>query len=108
MEHYVVAQGVRAAENFARALLGSDVIHDEIDALVLRQIANDFRVDPWNGLELSRPVVFEMGPCEPSGGVRFPLGGETRFGFGWHAAVSTQHSALSISAMQGPCCCMGE
>src|SRR5712692_11201890 len=54
--------------------LGLGAIHDQVDTLMPHQIANDLGIDPLDGLKLSRPVVAKMGPGEPGGFVRLPLG----------------------------------
>ena len=57
--------------------LYSDVVILQQDAhpLDLRKFAHDLAVDPRNGLEAARPVVFVVRPGDPGGFVRFPLGG---------------------------------
>ena len=54
---------------------GRRIIDDQFDPLVPRQMANDFGVHPWNGLELARPVVAVVRPSQPGGVVRLPFGG---------------------------------
>src|SRR5580704_10343382 len=51
------------------------VLDKNSDALDLREMAHDVRVNPGNGSKFSRPVGFFMRPGEPGGGVRFPFGG---------------------------------
>jgi len=41
-------------------------------------VADDFAVDPGDGLELVRPVLRVMRPGDPCGGVRSPFGGHTK------------------------------
>src|SRR5438876_309378 len=56
---------------------GSRIVHNQLDALVTRKMANDFRVDPWDRFKFSRPIIEIMRPCKPGGSVRLPLGRET-------------------------------
>ena len=71
----IVRESVGALEHSARLPRCGRVVDDQFDALMLRQIANDFGVDPRNRLEFSRPVAVKVRPSQPRGGVRFPLGG---------------------------------
>src|SRR5580698_2530070 len=41
-------------------------------------MANNFRIDPADRLELARPVVFVMRPGQPGSRVRFPFGGHAQ------------------------------
>jgi hypothetical protein len=38
-------------------------------------VANDFGVDPGDGLEFAGPVLGVVGPGDPGGGVGSPFGG---------------------------------
>ena len=44
------------------------------------EMADDLGVDPGDGLELAGPVVGVVGPGDPGGGVRLPLGGHADWG----------------------------
>jgi len=55
--------------------LGRGVIDDQLDPLVPREIANDFRVDPGNRLKLAGPVAVIVRPGQPGSGVEFPFSG---------------------------------
>src|SRR5881628_2379614 len=70
----VVGQSISSFQNFARLPGRTCVIDDQLDVFVFRQITDDLRIDPRDGLEFSRPVTLIVGPREPCGGVRFPLG----------------------------------
>src|SRR5580765_2023434 len=71
----VVGERFRTFENSVSLPRRRGIVDDQFDPLVPREIANDLGINPWDGLELSRPVALVMRPCEPRGGVRFPLGG---------------------------------
>src|SRR5579864_2079351 len=75
METDVLVKDISNLQRFAGTLLRVGVVHDQLDSFVAREVANDFRIDPGNGLELSGPVAFEMRPGQPGCVVRFPLGG---------------------------------
>src|SRR5208337_4310979 len=59
----------------AGALFPTRVIDDQVYTLMPRQVADDLGIDPWNRLELTRPVAAEMRPGEPCGLVRLPVRG---------------------------------
>ena len=40
-------------------------------------MADDFAIDPGDGLEFARPVLGVVGPGDPGGGVRSPFGGHS-------------------------------
>src|SRR5579863_2283614 len=75
VEANVRGERVGAFEDAARASGRRGVADDQLDPLVLRQMADDLGINPGNRLKLSRPVAVEMRPGEPGGGVRLPLGG---------------------------------
>lgn len=51
-----------------------------MDVFATGEVADDFGVDPGDGLEFSGPVLGVVGPGDPGGGVEGPLG--------WHAVVA--------------------
>lgn len=67
--------GSLAAQHAGGALLGGEVVDEDVHVLDLREVADDLAVDPGDGLELAGPVLGVMGPGDPGGGVRGPLGG---------------------------------
>src|ERR1700728_567627 len=67
--------GPGAFENACRKLLCFGAFHENMDLLSCGEKPDDFGIDPWNGLKLSRPILMVMGPCQPGGLVRLPLGG---------------------------------
>ena len=67
--------GALAAEHAGGALFGGDVVDEDVDVFDLREVADDFAVDPGDGLEFVGPVLGVVGPGDPGGGVRSPLGG---------------------------------
>jgi len=83
VEAGVFVQSVGELECFAGALLGVGVIDDEVDALVTGERANDFRVDPWNGVEFAGLVAREVRPGEPGGLVGSQLGRHAEGGGCW-------------------------
>src|SRR5579859_1348122 len=83
----VGGKGVGAFENVARLSCRSRVLHDQVDALVFRQIADDLGIDPRDRLELLWPVILMVRPGEPSRRMGFP--------FRRHA-VAVADSALRI------------
>jgi hypothetical protein len=66
---------VGSLQHFAGLFFGGAVIHDQFYALVPSQIANDFCVDPGDGVELAGPISMVVGPSQPGCGVGFPFGG---------------------------------
>src|SRR5437762_2440135 len=77
MESNIPAQRARSIEHFARV---GRIIDDQLDALMPRMMANDFRVDPRDRLELAGPVIAIMRPRQPGGPVRLPFGREAHRG----------------------------
>jgi hypothetical protein len=71
----IVTECVRAFEDFAGAFLRSGIVDDQFDPFAASQVADDFPVDPRDGLKLSRPIVAMVGPSQPSGVMRFPFCG---------------------------------
>ena len=53
----------------------ASVVDEDVDVFDLREVADDLAVDPGDGLELAGPVLGVVGPGDPGGGVRGPLGG---------------------------------
>ena len=59
----------------------NDILIPHLKAIFdLGEVADDFGVDPGDGLEFSGPVLGVVGPRDPGGGVRGPLGGHTVVG----------------------------
>jgi hypothetical protein len=71
--------GSGAEEHATGAVLCGLVVDEDVDVLAAGEVADDLGVDPGDGLELSGPVLGVVGPGDPGGGVRGPLG--------WHAVV---------------------
>ena len=69
-------------QDLARALFRKRVVDDQVDAFVTGEVADDFGVDPRDGLEFPGPVAAVVGPGEPGGGVGLP--------FGRHAVARTR------------------
>ncbi len=67
--------GSGAAEEVGGAAFGVRGVDEDVDVFDLGEVANDLAVDPGDGLELAGPVVGIVGPGDPGGGVRAPLGG---------------------------------
>jgi hypothetical protein len=83
--------GMLAEEHVGCTLFGGEIVDEDVDVFDLREVADDFRVDPGDGLEFVGPVLGVVGPGDPGGGVRGPLGG--------HAvvlAVRCRHHCLSV------------
>jgi hypothetical protein len=64
------------------AALGGEVVDQDVDVFDAGEMADDLGVDPGDGLELAGPVVGVVGPGDPGGGVRGPLGGHAVDGGG--------------------------
>ena len=75
VEADVGGKSIGLLKDFAGLSGAGCVVDDQPDTFPFGEVADDFGVDPWDGLELSRPVALVVGPCEPGCGVRFPLGG---------------------------------
>jgi hypothetical protein len=67
--------GSGAAEVAGGAVFGGEVVDEDVDVFDLGEVADDFGVDPGDGLEFSGPVLGVVGPGDPGGGVGGPLGG---------------------------------
>ncbi len=65
---------LRADQHLASLRLGRFIVDQDVHLLDAREVANDLRVDPRNGLELARPVGAVVRPRDPGGLVRLPLG----------------------------------
>src|ERR1700751_1503669 len=65
MEADIVREGIAALENSAGLSRAGCVIDDQLDAFVLRQIADNLGVHPGNRLEFSRPIALIVRPREP-------------------------------------------
>ena len=86
--------GSGAEKDAVGAFFGGFVVDEDVDILNLGKVANDFGVDPGNGLKFSRPVFGVMGPGDPGGGVRSPLGGHAVGFVGWTGHVIFRHSSI--------------
>ncbi len=75
-------------EDAGGALLGGVVVDEDVDVFDAGEMADDFGVDPGDGLEFSRPVIGVVRPGDPGGGVRRPLGG--------HAVALVARSAVRL------------
>ena len=79
------------------AAFGGEVVDEDVDVFDAGEVADDFGVDPGDGLEFAGPVLGVVGPGDPGGGVWGPLGG--------HAVVlmggCLRHIPLSVA---GFCC----
>jgi hypothetical protein len=74
----------------ACAGLGAQVAgNEDPHVFVAREDADDLAVEVRDGFELAGPVGGLMGPGEPGGGVRFPLGGHAEGG-GAHGRSSVR------------------
>src|SRR6267378_6897333 len=62
-------------EHHARTLFPTRIIDDQVHTLMPRQIADDFGIDPWDRIELARPVAAKMRPSQPCRFVRLPFRG---------------------------------
>ncbi len=68
-----IGAGAGEATGGAGALGGTG--NDEVDDFARGEEADDFRVEPGDGLEFTGPVLAVVRPGEPCGLVRLPLGG---------------------------------
>ena len=67
--------GSGAAEHGGGAVFGGEVVDEDMDVFDLGEVADDFGVDPGDGLEFAGPVLGVVGPGDPGGSVGGPLGG---------------------------------
>ena len=72
--------GSGAAEVADGAVFGVGIVDEDVDGFDLGEVADDFGVDPGDGLEFSGPVLGVVRPGDPGGGVRSPLGGHAVVG----------------------------
>jgi hypothetical protein len=72
-----------ALEQAGGTALGDQVVDENVNILDARQMANDFCVDPGDGLEFVGPVFGVVGPGDPGGGMGGPLGGHTVVLIAW-------------------------
>ena len=75
--------GAAAAEDGGGAALGGEIVDQDADVFDAGEMADDLGVDPGDGPELAGPVGGVLGPGDPCGGVRLPLGWHT----GCHGAA---------------------
>jgi hypothetical protein len=66
--------GSGSAEVADGAIFGVGIVDQDVDGFDLGEVADDFGVDPGDGLEFSGPVFGVVGPRDPGGGVGGPLG----------------------------------
>ena len=83
--------GAATAEDGGGAALGGEIVDEDMDALDAGEMADDLGEDPGDGLELAGPVGGVVGPGDPCGGVRLPLGGHAGWG-GGHGATRVTRS----------------
>ena len=81
MKDDMVTERIGVFEHGASIFFHALTVDNQIDALMLCKVADDLRIDPGNGLELSRPIAAKMRPGKPRGNMRFP--------FGWHAIAES-------------------
>ena len=62
VEADVGGERIGAVEQLAGLALRGGVIDNQIDTLVAGEIADDFGVDPGDGIELARPIRVVVGP----------------------------------------------
>ena len=67
-------------EDVTKMHASADDDHEDVDGFDLGEVADDFGVDPGDGLKFSGPVFGVVGPADPGGGVRSPLGGHAVVG----------------------------
>src|SRR5260370_25011960 len=79
MKTDIAGKRIRFFEHRPRALLPTCIIYDQIHTLMPRQVADDFGIDPWDRIELARPVAAKVRPGEPRGFMRLPFGGHAVF-----------------------------
>jgi hypothetical protein len=72
--------GSGAAEMADGAVFGVGIVDEDVDGFDLGEVANDFGVDPGDGLEFSGPVLGVVRPGDPGRGVGGPLGGHAVVG----------------------------
>ena len=87
MEEEAGEVGSATAEDAGGAALGGEIVDQDVDVLDGGEMANDFGVDPGDGLKLAGPVFRIVRPGDPCGGVRLPLGGHAGWGGGHDAAA---------------------
>ena len=75
--------GSGAAEEAGGTVLGVGVVDEDVDVFDSGEVADDLGVDPGDGLELAGPVLGVVGPGDPGGGVRGPLGGHAVVLIAW-------------------------
>ena len=83
--------GAATAEDGGGAALGGEIVDEDMDALDAGEMADDLGEDPGDGLKLAGPVGGVVGPGDPCGGVRLPLGGHAGWG-GGHGATRVTRS----------------
>ena len=67
--------GSGALEVVSGTLLGGLVVDEDVDVFAAGEVADDFGVDPGDGLKFSGPILSVVRPRDPGGGVEGPLGG---------------------------------
>src|SRR6185437_9197177 len=79
--------GSGALEKTVGAALGREIVDEDVHILYSRQMADDFGIDPGNGLKFSGPVFGIMRPRDPGGVVGGPLGGHAVVLVAWYRHV---------------------
>ena len=62
MEANVFQHDAGSLQQFADLALGDCVVDDEFNPFVTREVADDFCVDPGDGLELAWPIAAVVRP----------------------------------------------
>src|SRR5713226_4725956 len=75
MEANVVRKRAGSFQYGLGAVFRPLTLDDQVHALMPRQVADDLGINPWDRIELARPVAAEMRPSQPRRFVRLPLRG---------------------------------
>ena len=82
-----IAEGIRVLKNFTRLRFDGFVVNQNFNAFMPDEVAHDLGIHPPDGLKFAGPIVAMVGPGDPCGVVRFPLGGHAvAVGLGWGLA----------------------
>ena len=88
-------------EDAGGAAFGGVVVDEDVDVFDAGEVADDFGVDPGDGLEFSGPVFGVVGPGDPGGGVGSPLGGHAVAGWLGRCSVGTPPTLyLSVQSLR--------
>ena len=69
MNPNIGCERIRPLQHAPRSPPCGGIVHDQFDPFMFGQMPNDFGVDPFNRLELPRPISLIVRPCEPGRGV---------------------------------------